>query len=155
MNRIITVLLTLFAVFISAQGQNVASLVVTHADGTTTSYELFTKPRVTFVGDSVKITSSTVSAEYLSKDVLRFNYRMPNTAIEKTHADSQLKSDGEYLIFGGNVKAGNVKLFTPDGVEVPTKFTTTSAGLRLRLSSLQKGVYLSAINGRTSKFMKR
>ena len=155
MNRIITVLLTLFAVFISAQGQNVASLVVTHADGTTTSYELFTKPRVTFVGDNVKITSSTVSAEYLSKDVLRFNYRMPNTAIEKTSADSQLKSDGEYLIFGGTVKAGNVKLFTPDGVEVPTKFTTTSGGLRLRLSSLQKGVYLITINGRTSKFMKR
>ena len=155
MNRIITVLLTFFAVFISAQGQNVASLVVTHADGTTTSYELFTKPRVTFVGDSVKITSPTVSAEYLSKDVLRFTYRMPNTAIEKTLADSQLKSDGEYLIFGGNVKAGNVKLFTPDGVEVPTKFTTTSGGLRLRLSSLQKGVYLITINGRTSKFMKR
>ena len=32
MNRIVTVLLTLFAVFISAQGQNVASLVVTHTD---------------------------------------------------------------------------------------------------------------------------
>ena len=76
-------------------------------------------------------------------------------SIEKTAADSQLRSDGEYLVFGGNVKAGDVKLYTSDGVEVATKFTTASGGLRLRLSSLRKGVYLININGRTSKFMKR
>jgi hypothetical protein len=145
----------LSAVFISAHCGNVVSLVITHADGTTTSYQLFTKPRVTFIGDSVKITTPTVSAEYSAKDVIRFNYKLPATAIDNTAADNQLKSDGEYLIFGGNVKADNVKLFTSDGIEVATKFTTASGNLRLRLSSLQKGVYLININGRTSKFMKR
>src|SRR5574344_3147384 len=155
MNRIITVLLTFFAVFISAQGQNVASLVVTHADGTTTSYELFTRPRITFVGDSVKITSPTVSAEYLAKDVLRFNYKMPVTAIEKTIAGSQMSSDGEYLVFGGNVKAADVKLFTANGIAVDSNFSTAPSGIRLRLSSLQNGVYFVNINGRTTKFKKK
>lgn len=155
MKKNLVFLLILCTVFISARSENVAALVITHADGSTTSYELFTKPRITFVGDSVKITSPTVSAEYLAKDVLRFNYKMPVTAIEKTIAGSQLSSDGEYLVFGGNVKATDVKLFTANGIAVDSNFSTAPSGIRLRLSSLQNGVYLVNINGRTTKFMKR
>ncbi len=142
-------------VFISAQCKNVATLVITNADGTTISYQLLNKPRITFIGDSVKITSPTVNAVYPATDILRFNYEMLATAIENTSADNQLKSDGEYLIFGGNVKVGDVKLFTSDGIEVVPQFTTNSGNLRLSFSSLQKGVYIININGRTSKFMKR
>lgn len=155
MTKCILTSILLCYVFISAHCENVALLVITHADGTTTSFQLFTKPRITFLDGSVKITSPTVNAEYLAKDVLRFNYMIPATPIKNTAADGQPKNNGEYLIFGGNVKSGNVKLFTTNGIEVATKFITNFGDLRLLLSSLQQGVYLININGRTSKFMKR
>src|SRR5574344_434629 len=154
MKRLIPTLLLLCTVFISVHSENVASLVITHSAGTTTSYQLFTKPRVTFVGDSVKMTSATVTAEYPASDVFRFNYTMP-TAIENISADSRMKSDGEYLIFSGKLKADQVKLYTTDGKEAPADFTETQNGIRLRLSTLQRGVYMININGRTTKFMKR
>lgn len=143
------------AVFISVQAKDVATLVITHADGTTTSYELFTRPCINFVGDSVKITSPTVSAEYYAKDVLSFSYKMPTTSIEKTSTGSSLSVDGEYLIFGGKNKTANVKVYSSNGTEETAKFSSSTDGLRLRLSSLRKGIYLINANGRTFKFIKR
>jgi hypothetical protein len=145
----------LCAVCISAHCENVASLIISHPDGTTTSFHLSTKPCITFLGDSVKIATPTVNAEFLAKDVLRFTYMIPATAIKNTAANSQLKNDGEYLILEGNVKMDTVKMFTSDGRKIPTKFAMSANGLRLRISSLQKGIYLIYINGSTSKFLKR
>lgn len=154
MKRIISTFIILWAVLAATYSQNVASLVVTLADGTTTSYELYTRPRVTFINDSVKIVSPTVFAEYLATNVLRFNYHVAATAIEKTTAGSEFSRQGEYLVFGGNVSADDVKLFTANGMAVPVTLTATGGSLRLRVTSLQRGVYLVSINGKTFKFMK-
>src|SRR5574344_2964530 len=142
MKKLFSTLLFLLTASMAVSAQKVAALVITHADGTTTSYELFTKPRVTFVGDSVKIVSPTLSAEYPSADVLRFHYQLPSTAVSDVSTDERLSSDGEYLIFGGDVKSDAIKLYTVNGMAVPARFTSSASGVRLRLSSLLSGVYL-------------
>jgi hypothetical protein len=154
MKRIISTFLLLWAILLTAYSQNVATLVVTLADGTTTSYELNSRPRVTFINDSVKISSPTVNAEYLAANVLRFNYLSSATAIKKTTEDTKFSREGEYIVFSGNVSAKNIKLFTVSGVAIPATFITSGSDVRLRITSLQRGVYIVSVNGKTFKFVK-
>jgi hypothetical protein len=69
MKKLISTLLFLYAVSISVNSENATSLVNTHSDGTTTSYQRSTKPRVSSVNGSGKRASTTVAAKHSSEAI--------------------------------------------------------------------------------------
>ena len=62
--------------------QDSSTLVLWHADGTTTNVVLNTMPKVRFEGDSVRFTSNTFDMKYHKKDILRFSYKGYPTPFE-------------------------------------------------------------------------
>ena len=67
----ITLLLMLFSSHLAVA----QTLVLHHANGTTTDVELYNMPLIQFDGDKVTITSTVLDMEYQKEDVLRFTYR--------------------------------------------------------------------------------
>ena len=127
------------------------------ADGTTRTVFLYTRPKVTFEGDQVVITSSVATMSYPASDVLRFTYGtepLPTEASSPTVGDT-FHQNGEQILFDAKVKASDVQLFTEDGKRLKAKATIVNGRPTLSLTSLPAGVYLLKVNGRTSKILKK
>jgi hypothetical protein len=152
MKRIIT-LLTFLMVILTAFSQE-QMLVITHTDGTTTTFQLSTKPKVTFSGGKVTVMSSTIVTEYAAGDVARFNYVLP-TGIAQMITDEMVSATDEYVIFSGDIPLSSVHLFTSGGIQIPVTFLSMSSGVALNISSLNHGAYIISFNGKTLKFSKR
>ena len=138
---------------VHAEAQNNATLVLWHADGTTTDVELYLRPRIEFTGEKVLITSTVLNMEYAKSDILRFTYKGEGTGISAPRQDSDYSQDGDRLVFHGINATDQVAVYTANGVRVPVRLTSSSDGFALPLSSIPSGVYILSVNGRTSKFV--
>jgi hypothetical protein len=128
------------------------TLVLHHADGSTTDVELYTQPLVRFQGDKVVITSTVLNMEYPKEDVLRFTYKGSPQGISAPRGDANVSRDGDRLVFH-NVRASDqVAVYTVNGIRVPVRLSRTGTDAILPLSQIPTGVYLLSVNGRTSKF---
>ena len=145
--------LFLLAFALQASAQDNVSLVLWHADGTTTDVELYLKPRVEFAGDKVRITSTVLNMEYPKTDILRFTYKGEGTGITAPRTDADYSKEGDRLVFHGINAADKVAVYTANGVRVPVQLTSFD-GFSLPLSSIPSGVYILSVNGRTSKFVR-
>ena len=150
------ILLALSLCFISAKAvaQDKATLVLWHADGTTTDVALYLKPRVVFDGDIVRITSTVLDMEYPKSNILRFSYTGQGTAISTPKNDADYTREGDRLVFHGISSADKVAVYTANGIRVPVRLSVTSDGVTLSISSIPKGVYVLSVNGKTSKFVR-
>lgn len=141
----------------AAGGQRATAqtLVLHHPGGTTTDVELFTQPRVEFLGDKVVITSTVLNMEYPKGQVLRFTYKGGSMAVNAPKAEADMSRDGDRLVFH-NVKATDqVAVYTAKGIRVPVRLTRSGNDVALSLSQIPTGVYLLSVNGKTSKFTKQ
>ena len=134
--------------------QDNATLVLWHADGTTTDVELYLRPRIEFTGEKVLITSTVLNMEYPKTDILRFTYKGVGTGITTPRQDADYSHDGDRLVFHGISSTDKVVIYTVSGVRVPVRLSATSNGIALPLSSLPKGTYILSVNGKTSKFVR-
>ena len=131
------------------------TLVLHHANGTTTDVELYNMPLIQFDGDKVTITSTVLDMEYPKADILRFTYRGSADAIKavKAEADYSIK-DGQ-LVFHGISQSADVAVYNASGVRVPARLLRHDDNVSLSLASIPAGVYVLSVNGKTSKFTKR
>ena len=131
------------------------TLVLWHVDGTTTSVALNQMPRVEFLGDKLRITSSVLHMEYPRSEICRFTYKRKkdiHVGVAQTeHAAIDFQRDGDRLIFQGVRKADGVEVYSPDGKRIPVKLAESAQGVSLSLSSIPRGVYVLSVNGKTSK----
>ena len=150
------ILLVLAFCFVStkAVSQNNATLVLHHADGTTTDVALYLKPRVVFDGDLVRITSTVLDMEYPKSNILRFSYTGKGSSISNPQSEASFTRDGDRLIFHGIGSTDKVAVYNSDGIRVPVQLSATSDGVTLSISSIPKGVYVLSVNGKTSKFVR-
>ena len=81
MRKLLIFTFTMLLSVVHTAAQNNATLVLWHADGTTTDVELYLKPRVEFTGEKVLITSTVLNMEYPKDDIIRFTYKGQGTAI--------------------------------------------------------------------------
>lgn len=130
------------------------TLVLHHADGTTTDVELFTQPQVKFQDDKVLVTSTVLDMEYAKEDVLRFTYRGTPVSISQAKGKADYTREYGQLVFHGIKKTDAVAVYKPNGIRVPVRLTCTGSDAVLSLSQIPSGVYLLSVNGRTSKFTK-
>ena len=134
--------------------QDDATLVLWHADGTTTDVELYLRPRIEFTGDKVRISSTVLNMEYPKDDILRFTYKGEGTGISAPRQDADYSQEGDRLVFHGISSTDKVAIYNTSGVRVPVHLSATSDGIALPLSSLPKGAFILSVNGRTSKFVR-
>ena len=154
MRKLLIFTLSLLLSVVHATAQNNATLVLWHADGTTTDVELYLRPRIEFTGEKVLITSTVLNMEYPKTDILRFTYKGEGTGISAPRQDSDYSQDGDRLVFHGINATDQVAVYTTNGIRIPVRLSATSDGLALPLSALPKGAYILSVNGRTSKFVR-
>ena len=154
MKKVLTIFTLMLLTFCSlpsiAQGN--ATLVLWHADGTTTDVALYLMPKVEFSGDKVRITSTVLDMEYPKENILRFSYKGSGTGISSPKTETDYSQEGDRLVFHGIASTDKVAIYTANGIRVPAHLTTAGAGVTLSLSSIPQGVYVLSVNGRTSKF---
>ena len=150
--KILILALLMFA--LNASAQNNATLVLWHADGTTTDVALYLKPRVVFDGDLVRITSTILDMEYPKSNILRFSYTGKGSSISNPQSEASFTRDGDRLIFHGIGSTDKVAVYNSDGIRVPVQLSAASDGITLSISSIPKGVYVLSVNGKTSKFVR-
>ena len=154
MCKLLTSFLFLIACSLQSLAQNNATLVLWHADGTTTDVELYLRPRIEFTGEKVLITSTVLNMEYPKTDILRFTYKGEGTGIFVPRQDANYSQEGDRLVFHGINAADRVAVYNTNGIRIPVRLFATSDGLALPLSALPKGAYILSVNGRTSKFVR-
>lgn len=130
------------------------TLVLHHANGTTTDVELYTLPQVKFDGDRVLITSTVLDMEYPKQDVLRFTYKGGALGISKPNGKVEYSKENGQLVFHGIKSTGDIAVHTAKGIRVPVRIQRSGSTATLPLNSIPSGVYLLTVNGRTSKFTK-
>ena len=130
------------------------TLVLHHADGTTTDVELFTQPLVMFQGNKVLITSAVLDMEYPKEDILRFTYQKSSQGIATPRANANISRDGDRLVFHNVKPKDEVAIYKTNGIRVPVRFNRNGTDVAISLSAIPSGVYLLSVNGRTSKFQK-
>lgn len=147
--------LLMLAALCCGQQAMAQTLVLHHADGTTTDVELFTLPQIKFQNDKVLITSTVLDMEYPKEDVLRFTYKGgTTTSIGKVKPDAHYTQNADQIVFHGIKSADKVAVYTTSGVRVPVTLTRSGDNISLPLSAIPAGVYLLNVNGKTSKFTK-
>lgn len=143
-------LLTLFGSSVT----KAQTLVLHHADGTTTDVQLYTQPQVKFQNDKVLITSTVLNMEYPRENILRFTYKGGSTNISSPTAKANYSQQGDQLVFRGIKSGDKVAVYTANGIRVPVTVIRSGDSATLPLSAIPSGVYLLNVNGRTSKFTK-
>ena len=131
------------------------TLVLHHANGSTTDVELYTMPQVKFQNDKVLITSTILSMEYPKQDVLRFTYKASSTGISNIQSKSKVSEENGQLVFHDINSSDKIAVYNAKGIRVPVRIQHSGSSATLPLSAIPSGVYLLNVNGRTSKFTKR
>lgn len=140
--------------FIGVSHVGAQTLMLHHADGTTTDVELYTLPQVKFKNDKVLIISTVLNMEYPKENILRFTYKGGSTNISSPTGKANYSLQGEQLVFRG-IKSGDlVAVYTVKGIRVPVSIQRNGNIATLPLSAIPSGVYLLNVNGKTSKFTK-
>lgn len=152
--KMISLVVCLLA-FMGSSMVQAQTLVLHHADGTTTDVQLYTQPQVKFQDDKVLITSTVLNMEYAKQDVLRFTYKGGSLGISSPSAKANVSEENGQLVFHGLKAADQVSVYTAKGLRVPVRLQHRGTTATLPLSAIPSGVYLLNVNGRTSKFTKR
>ena len=130
------------------------TLVLHHADGTTTDVELYLMPRIQFQNDHVLITSSVLDMDYPKENVLRFSYKWPTNDVKAVKRDADYSRENGQLVFHGIDQTDKVTVYNINGIRVPVRLIRSGNDVTLPLASIPSGVYVLSVNGRTSKFAK-
>lgn len=153
LRQALLVMALLFIAFFKAEGQ---TLVLWHADGTTTDVELLTQPLVKFENGKVLITSMVLNMEYPKKDILRFTYKGTNqSGIDAVKAEADYSQKDGQLIFHGIKEADKIAVYNTSGMRLPVNISISGTDACLSLNSIPKGVFLLSVNGKTSKFTRK
>lgn len=131
------------------------TLVLHHANGTTTDVELFTMPQVKFQDDKVLITSTVLDMEYPKTDVLKFTFKGGTLGISSPKEQADYSQENGQLVFHGIKSTDKLAVYAVNGIRVPVHLQYSGSSATLPLSSIPSGVYVLSVNGRTSKFTKR
>lgn len=151
------VLMLLTSVLSLAQENTLTSLVVLMKDGTTSTFELATKPLVTFDASNLKIQGEGTDATIALSEIVRYWFKTCDASgITEKDTDQSSIDYREGVLVLSSVKAGTkAEVFATDGRLVKALTTNHDGTFRLSLSQLPTGVYIVKVNCHTLKVMKR
>lgn len=155
MKKNLLIISLLLGLFVPAQAQDNATLVLWLSDGTKTDIEVSQLPQIKFENDKVIITSSVLNMEYKAEEVLRFTYKGEETAISPFQDEAGVSQENGRLVFHGISSANQVSVFSTNGTRIPVSLSKNGGFYSLSLSTIPTGVYILKVNGKTSKFTKK
>ena len=136
----------------AATAQNKTTLVLWHADGTSTDIALYLMPKVEFQDDNIRIISTVLDMEFPVSEILRFTYKGGENSIDAPQNVASFSKTGEYLVFHGIKNIEQVSIYTITGVSIPAQIISVNDGVALILSSVPRGVFVLSVNGKNYKF---
>ena len=151
-------LLTVFLLLLvfKAHANEHKTLVVEMYDGSTASFLLADKPKITFASELIKITSERYSMEFLLSDVKKYHFaeKEVSTAITETLAESKATLEDNMLIVTGIDVDETITIYTIDGISVK-QATAINGSCYISLNELSNGIYIVTFNNTTFKFLKQ
>lgn len=149
--------IALLLVSLAAGADTGTSLVVLMKNGNTSTFELATKPKVTFDATNLMIHTVNEDVSIPLTDIVRYWFEINEaTGITEKDADKSAidYKDGALVLNG--LKAGTeVHVYDADGREVQAMTARHDGTSRLSLSQLPTGVYIVKLNSTTYKITKR
>ena len=146
----------LFLLFGATSQASAQTLVLHHADGTSTDVELYLMPRIQFQNDKVLITSTVLDMELPKDNVLRFSYKgVTGDGIQMPKKEADYTRENGQLVFHGIRQADKVAVYNANGIRIPVCLTRSGNDVTLPLAAIPSGVYVLSVNGRASKFTKQ
>lgn len=151
-NRILLMLLLSFAVSASAQVHK--ALVVEMRDGSTASFPLAEKPRITFEGELMDIVSSAADMQLVRTDVRKYSFVDAQTSVDEAFASSEAVIYGNVIIISGVPDRTVVGVYSINGVVV-MRAIAVGGSSTLSLENLPAGLYIVNYNNTSIKFQKK
>ncbi|MBQ6693431.1 MAG: T9SS type A sorting domain-containing protein [Bacteroidaceae bacterium] len=154
-NLILSVLLFFSVLPCVAEDKN--TLVIHLTDGTSVSFLLAERPRVTFAGDSLRIVSSVAEAALLRSEVRRFEFvaDAASSVVDVPTASGECVISKNLLSVSGLNAGATVRLYSLDGRLVCTVCASAEGIATLSTDGLSAGVYVINFNSTTLKFLKK
>lgn len=154
------IILLLFISLISSLGyaQKERVLLLSMQDGTSVTFFLKEKPRVTFSGEMLEIISEASQANVKRTEVREIKFVMQEDseiAIDEAKASENVGIDNEMIVIENIEQGSVVKVLTIDGRIVATEAAAENNSARISLTSLSAGIYLLNYNDTIIKFIKR
>ena len=152
----------LFCIPAFMNAEKETNLRVLMKDGTSVYFLLKDRPIATFVGDMVKIVSSTDEAEIKRTLVDKFEFvdKVP-TGIESVEEVEDVVSRDRFEITDNAIRVEGlnpgcvVQLYSVNGLSIMSAVADESGCVTLSLDALASGIYLVNYNEVTIKFIKR
>ena len=154
-NLILSVLLFFSALPCVDEDKN--TLIVHLTDGTSVSFLLAERPRVTFAGDSLRIVSSVAEAALLRSEVRRFEFvaDAASSVVDVPTASGECVISKNLLSVSGLNAGATVRLYSLDGRLLRTAGASEAGVAYLSTDGLSAGVYVINFNSTTLKFLKK
>lgn len=136
---------------VTTQGQ---TLVLHHADGSTTDVKLFVAPKVTFEGEKLHIQSPVVDMQFTLGDVVSYSFKSDDTAVSDLPADASYEQRHGNIVFHGVTSTADLVVYDSRGIRRPVRLTVADGQAVLPLADLPSGVSIISVKGRTAKFIR-
>ena len=130
------------------------TLVLHHANGTTTDIELYTRPIVTFQESKVLVVSPVLNMEFQESEILRFTYEGSSLGINMPNSEADYSHEAGRIVFHHIPQNSRIGIYTTNGIRIPAHITKSGTNAYISLEAIPKGVYLLSVNGKSYKFTK-
>ncbi len=152
--RKIAVSLMFFSMLASVNAEN---LIIEESSGNTTSYDLGSKPVITYSGDFLVVKTDLANAEFALAQVAKYYFRAePTKNIEPLSETNAYISVTEENFTMKNCQPGSpVNIFTIDGKGVGNYQVASDGSLEISLSNLPQGIYIIKTNSANIKFIRK
>ena len=132
-------------------------LVVWQRDGEKVFFDLAERPKTTFEGTNMIISTSTMTVNYPLDRVLRFTYELKSSGIENANISKSIRiaQNGNDLFLENLHQGTRIQFFSTDGRLLSSNVSDGRKTIVISLSSYPSGVYIVKADDITYKIMKQ
>lgn len=135
---------------------DVGTLVVNLRDGTSASFALSDKPRITFSGASMSIVSAGSDAEFVRTDVKNYVFNDLATSIDNAlEGEATVLADACGVTLSGLPCGTPVAVYSVGGQCVARDSADNDGRCTLSFGDLPRGIYIINYNSTTIKYLKK
>lgn len=157
MKKISLVVLLMLLSATSINATDVAyRLLVWMDSGAKSAYALSTKPKITYDGTCLIVSTTAATVEYPAEDVWKFTLdKIEISGIEETLIEvPTMRIVGDVVSFTGCRPGSVVRMFNVGGQSLATEKADTDGALQLNISHLPHGIYILSTESITYKIIK-
>lgn len=127
------------------------SLVVTFDNGTTQTFLLSDKPKVSVADDKLIVEAAATTMQYTLNEVKTFTFAEVSSGIDGLAAGYDITKEGDAIIVSAQVK---VEAYTADGKEIGIQYTHDANRTIISLSSLPNGLSIVRVGALSVKIVR-